>query len=184
MPLAGQQPRPRLWVPFPKAVSMWPMSPQTIKNPKSTSSEVCQEKPPSWPSLSPLHFPSRQLLENRAGENESQCQILTRQRRMAAPRGPHPQAWHGGLGAGPLSRCCGRSVYFALHKGKPGPPLTLGAGEGGGERKSPGFKLKTRSTSLKLLVLFLWLLNGPHCAGQACTLHLWQSGPEPLNKCH
>lgn len=98
-------------------------------------------------------------------------------------RGPHPQAWHGGLGAGPLA-CCGRSVYSALHKGKPGPSLTLGAGEEGGERRSPEFKLKTRSTSLNLLVLFLWLLNGPHCAKQACTLHPSQSGSDPLNKCH
>lgn len=65
-------------------------------------------KAPSGPSPFSPHLPCRQLLENRAGENESQCQIPARQRGPLLPWPPPLQAWHppggsGGLGPAPAA---------------------------------------------------------------------------------
>ena len=62
-------------------------------------------KPPRSASLLFLYFPYRQAARRtEAGENESQCQILTRQRITASPRGPPPPAlalWAGEQGPSP-----------------------------------------------------------------------------------
>lgn len=101
------------WVQFPKAVFILQMPPQTIRKQKATSFEVWQEShapPPRPPKISfsfiPV-FPVQAAFEKtEVGENESQCQILTRQKTNCfSPRPPTPGSGIMGWGAGPLS-CC------------------------------------------------------------------------------
>lgn len=150
------------------------MPPQTIKNQNSTSFEVWQENPQDQLLFCSCTSRTGRLLENRGwrkwksmpntNQTENNCFSLR-------PPTPSSALWAGELGPSPAAE-----DLFILHPIKGNQALFWHFGwEGVGTEGGPEFKLKTRSTSLNLLVLFLWLLNGPHCTNQAFTIQARES---------
>lgn len=62
---------------------------------------------------------THRLLENRGCRKRKPMPNTARRKSDCLSPRPPPQLWHYGLGSRAPS-CCRRSVYFALHKGKPG----------------------------------------------------------------